>query len=86
MKEKIMPDTDEAAIHTPPPITGYRNLTQAEVDLMNEGKALGVQIGQYIDRVSAMDGVDRRWVAIGTTHLQQGLMAVLRGIARPTTF
>jgi hypothetical protein len=83
-----VPENDEApaTFTPPPPITGYRNLTQAEVDLMNEGKALGVQIGQYIDRVMATPDIDGRWVAIGKTHLQQGLMAVLRGIARPTTF
>jgi hypothetical protein len=82
-----VPENDEApATYTPPPITGYRSLTQAEVDLMNEGKALGVKIGEYIDRVTATPDIDQRWVAIGKTHMQQGLMAVLRGIARPTTF
>jgi len=29
---------------------------------------------------------DKRWVALGTTHLQEGLMALTRSVARPTFF
>jgi hypothetical protein len=28
----------------------------------------------------------RRWFAVGRTHLQEGLMALTRAIAQPTTF
>ena len=76
---------------TQPKITGYRQLSEAEVALMNEGKALAEQVGAYIDRLrSHADGtpplLDQRWVSIGATQLQQGFMAVIRGIAQPTTF
>ena len=30
--------------------------------------------------------LDQRWISIGATDLQTGFMAVVRGIARPTTF
>lgn len=30
--------------------------------------------------------LDQRWISIGATHLQEGFMAVIRGIAQPTTF
>jgi hypothetical protein len=30
--------------------------------------------------------IDHRWVSIGATQLQQGFMALIRGIAQPTTF
>ncbi len=30
--------------------------------------------------------LDQRWISIGATQLQQGWMAVIRGIAQPTTF
>lgn len=30
--------------------------------------------------------LDQRWVSIGATDLQRGFMAVIRGIAQPTTF
>lgn len=77
-----------------PKITGYRQLSEAEAALMNEGKALAVQVGAWIEKLQGMghkteevpSGLDQRWVAIGKTHLQQGFMAVIRGIAQPSTF
>ena len=30
--------------------------------------------------------LDQRWISIGATDLQRGFMAVIRGIAKPTTF
>ena len=82
---------------TQPKITGYRQLSDAEVSLMNEGKALAEQCGEYIAKLRGPipDGqsetgtappLDQRWISIGATDLQRGFMAVIRGIARPTTF
>lgn len=67
-------------------IAGYRELTQAEIDLMNEVKAKGAELGDLVARLRASEGLDQRWVSIGATDLQTGLMALTRGIARPTTF
>ncbi len=88
-----------------PKITGYRQLTEDEVALMNEGKALAEQVGAYIEKLRVWvpphvpkDAVgshpllapgaqlDQRWISIGATDLQKGFMAVIRGIAQPTTF
>jgi hypothetical protein len=69
-----------------PPITGYRTLTETEIATMNEGKALAVQVGAFIDKLMADPATDKRWVAIGKTQLQQGFMAAMRGVAQPTTF
>ena len=80
-----------------PKITGYRQLSDAEVALMNEGKALASACGEYIAKLRGPipDGespsgtapaLDQRWISIGATQLQQGFMAVIRGIAQPTTF
>lgn len=80
-----------------PKITGYRQLSEAEVALMNEGKALAEQCGAYIQKLRQFGGafdengkvglvLDQRWISIGATQLQQGFMAVVRGIAQPTTF
>lgn len=30
--------------------------------------------------------IDQRWISIGATDLQRGFMAIVRGIAQPTTF
>lgn len=69
-----------------PKITGYRQLTEAEAALMNEIKAQGVVLGALVERLRAAPDVDGRWVAIGATDLQTGLMALTRAVARPTTF
>jgi hypothetical protein len=78
-------------------IIGYRQLNQAEIDLINEGKELAEQVGEYVAKVRAAqakitaefgtpDGEAQRWISIGATHLQQGFMAVTRGITKPGTF
>ena len=89
-------------------IKGYRDLSQEEIDLMNEGKELAEQVGAWIEKLETQAIVgantiagmpdmneavelglklpDIRWVRIGQTHLQQGFMAAIRAIAKPTTF
>lgn len=87
-----------------PKITGYRQLSEQEVELINEGKALAEACGEFIfklrrhgdiSRPSTLQDspaiqspllLDQRWISIGATELQQGFMAVIRGIAQPTTF
>lgn len=69
-----------------PKITGYRQLTEAEVALMNEIKAHGVALGELCARLWDAPDIDPKWVSIGATDLQTGLMALTRAVARPTTF
>lgn len=66
-------------------IIGYRELSQAEIDLMNTIKAFGPQLQTLIDQLKAVEAVPR-WVSIGQTHLQQGLMALTRSVAKPEFF
>lgn len=67
-------------------IKGYRDLSQEEIDLMNEGKALAEQCGAFITKLANTDSTDKRDVALGKTNLQQGFMWAIRAIAQPTTF
>ena len=76
-------------------ITGYRELTQAEIDLMNRIKDAGELVGALLKDISygnpgggeAPEGIaDARWYAIARTHLQEGFMALTRSIAKPTSF
>jgi hypothetical protein len=69
-----------------PKITGYRQLTEAEAALMNEIKAKGVELGTLVQQLRSTEGLDQRWISIGATDLQTGLMALTRGVAQPTTF
>jgi len=65
-------------------IKGYRELSQEEIDRMNRIKEQGVALGDLVASMPA--DADPRWVAIGRTHLQEGLMALTRAIAKPTFF
>lgn len=80
-------------------ITGYRELSQADIDLMNEIKAAGAELGALIDRVIAQNAKAHaegdtvpfaaeahRWSNIAKTHLQQGVMALTRAVAKPEFF
>ncbi len=67
-------------------IKGYRELSEAEIELMNEVKSQGLVLGELIDKLQAMEETDKRWVAIGQTDLQTGLMALTRSIAKPDFF
>lgn len=67
-------------------IKGYRELSQQEIDLMNEIKAKGVELGDLVNKLRGTTNLDQRWVSIGATDLQTGLMALTRGVAQPTFF
>ena len=67
-------------------IKGYRELNQAEIDLMNKIKTQGITIGGMVEFLENSSDADPRWVAIGKTHLQQGLMALTRAVAKPDFF
>ena len=67
-------------------ISGYRELTQEEIDQMNALKAVGTQLGFLIDSMKQDPDVEQRWLSIAETHLQQGIMAAVRSVAKPTGF
>lgn len=75
-------------------INGYRELSQDEIDLMNEIKAKGVELEALIEKVntinSGLEAQDRgdcfRWAAIAKTDFQTGLMALTRAVAKPSFF
>lgn len=72
-------------------IKGYRDLSQAEIDLMNRCKALAEECGALVAEMrgradAAFPSLDQRWVSIGATDLQTGFMALVRAVAQPTTF
>ena len=78
-------------------IKGYRELTQAEIDLMNEAKEMGLALSALVDKVRRVnaDLPDQilvtsseamRWAAMGKTDLQTGLMLLTRAVAKPDFF
>lgn len=68
-------------------IKGYRELGQDEIDLMNEIKVKGAELGDLVQKLRNQgDSLDQRWVSVGATHMQEGLMALTRSVAQPTFF
>jgi hypothetical protein len=67
-------------------ISGYRDLSQEEIDLMNELKKAGNNVGTILEQVASIPNIDQRWLSIGRTDIQKGFMAAIRSIARPITF
>lgn len=81
-------------------IQGYRDLSAEEVAAMNKVKATSAGVGAIClelrgqfqqmpvgtveERAERLEAL--RWLEAGELQLQQGFMAITRGIARPTTF
>lgn len=65
-------------------IKGYRELSQEEIDTMNDIKIMGEALGEYIEAMP--ESVDERWLAIAKMNLQQGFMALTRAVAQPDFF
>ena len=71
---------------TQPKIIGYRQLNEQEAELMNEIKSHGKNLSTLIAKLRSTEGLDGRWISIGATDLQTGLMALTRSVAQQTTF
>jgi hypothetical protein len=70
-------------------ISGYRELSEAEIALMNEAKSLGAEVGDLLSSLKRDpngEGFDQRAVALAATHIQTGFMWLVRSIARPEGF
>lgn len=65
-------------------IAGYRDLSQAEIDLMNEVKEHEARWNGLVDRLRAMGSViDQRNVALAATEGENAYMRAVRAIAQP---
>ena len=67
-------------------ITGYRQLSPDEIAEINDIKAFGEELRQLGLAMRANPQLDQRWVSIGLTDIQTGLMALTRAVAQPTGF
>lgn len=79
-------------------ISGYRDLSEAEIGLMNEAKALEAKILAFhrkvgdalaeqsnddSERLRRADAQAVRWHAMARTDIEKGFMALVRSIAQP---
>jgi hypothetical protein len=69
---------------TSPPMRGYRPLPADTVDLVNEFKIMEERTLRMLDQLAERADLDKRWLAIGRTRLEEAYMAIVRAIFQPT--
>lgn len=71
-------------------VSGYRVLTQKELDLVNDIKAVGPLIESLLERARTVrpvtDADDARLIALGRTNFQQAAFWLIRAVAKPGGF
>lgn len=65
------------------PVSGYRPQTDDNVKLVNHNKALEEGVLRVLDALADNPDVDKRWLAIGRTHIEEAFMAINRSIFKP---
>lgn len=66
------------------PVAGYKpTQSKAAVDTVSGNKAAEEASLRILDVLESFPGIDRRWLAIGRTHIEHGWMAVNRAIFKP---
>ena len=69
--------------HQPLPVAGYQAQDTSRIDLVNANKRLEERVLRALDVLGADPAVDKRWLAVGRTHIEQGFMAANRAIFKP---
>jgi hypothetical protein len=71
--------------HQALPVKGYVPQSDTNVQLVNRNKEAEERMLRILDDLeNGSYGIDRRWLAIGRTHLEQAFMAINRSIFKPT--
>ncbi|MDR5655423.1 DUF7681 family protein [Ruixingdingia sedimenti] len=65
------------------PVAGYRPQSDRAVATVNSNKILEERILRQIDALERDPAVDRRWLAIAKTHIQEGFQAMNRAVFQP---
>ena len=69
-------------------IKGYRDLTQKEIDLINEIKEMEAKANGLIDKIKIAGSrgeltYDGRCLALSETNIETGCMYLIKSIAKP---
>lgn len=65
------------------PVAGYIAQTDWNISRVNANKRAEEAVLKALDGLAEMADVDKRWLAIGRTQIEQGFMAVNRSIFKP---
>lgn len=66
------------------PVPSHRDQSESSVEQVSANKMLEEQVLRILDQLGDDTRVDKRWLAIGRTQIEQGFMAVNRAIFRPS--
>ena len=78
-----MPQTVQVKVYTPIPVAGYTAQSDSRVELVNDNKRLEERVLRRLDELAALSTTDKRWLAIGRTHIEQAFMAINRAVFQP---
>jgi hypothetical protein len=65
------------------PVAGYKPQDEIALAKVNLNKQLEEAILTQLDALASQDDIDKRWLAIGRTQIEQGFMAVNRAVFQP---
>ena len=65
------------------PVAGYRPQGSDRVAVVNANKAQEEAVLRILDKLADDRDVDKRWLAIGRTAIENGFMAVNRAVFKP---
>lgn len=66
------------------PVQGYQPQGAASVEKVNASKRAEERVLRILDEMAQDPDIDKRWLAIGRTSIEQGFMAVNRAVFKPT--
>lgn len=69
--------------HSGLPVAGYKPQSDSNVALVNLNKQLEEHVLRQLDALAQDDSIDKRWLAIGRTAIENGFMAVNRSVFKP---
>jgi hypothetical protein len=69
--------------HSGLPVFGYRPQSDDKISIVNTNKQIEESVLRQLDALAAQGDIDKRWLAIGRTQIEQGFMAVNRAVFQP---
>lgn len=76
-------NTADNTVRQPLPVEGYVGQIDDKITIINYNKEDEERTLRLLDTLAVRDDVDKRWLAIGRTHLETAWMAINRSIFKP---
>lgn len=65
------------------PVAGYKPQADEAIEKVNANKRAEEMVLRILDDLATREEIDKRWLAIGRTQIEQGFMAVNRAVFKP---